>query len=146
MGLFALLLKSSTNFPKITLSETYLKEDDLRILGNLGGQRGLRLQHKSYTGSELAFKKCEFQSLVYLLVEGKDITKIRFAIGAAPKLQWIVWSFTTMETLSGIDWLPKLKMVKLNGDCGLDPIQEALEGHPNAAILEHKPRQQRQEE
>ncbi|RLM58068.1 hypothetical protein C2845_PM18G12190 [Panicum miliaceum] len=140
------IIKEQHQLSKITLSETHLKEDDLCILGNLGGLRGLRLQHKSYTGSEFAFKKCEFQSLIYLLVEGQDITNIRFATGAAPKLEWIVWSFATMDALSGIDWLPKLKKVELNGDCDLDPIQEALEGHPNAAILEHKPRQHRQEE
>jgi len=145
-GLVCSIIKEQHQLSKITLSETYLKEDDLCILGNLGGLRGLRLQHKSYTRSELAFKKCEFQSLIYLLVEGEDITNIRFATGAAPKLEWIVWSFPSMEALSGIDWLPKLKKVKLNGDCDLDPIQEALEGHPNNAILEHKPRQQPQAE
>jgi hypothetical protein len=139
-------IKNHHQLAKITLSETYLTEDDLHILGNLGGLCTLRLQHGSYTGSELAFKKCEFRSLDYLLVEGEDITKIRFAIGAAPKLEWIVWTFATMGDLSGIDWLSRLKKLVLNGDCDLDPIKEALEGHPNNAILEHKPCQQRQGE
>jgi hypothetical protein len=139
-------IKDHHNLGKITLSDTYLKEGDLCILGNLGGLCSLRLQHGSYTGSELNFKKCEFRSLNYLLVEGEDITKIRFAIGAAPKLQWIVWTFATMDDLSGIDWLPMLKKLVLNGDCDLDPIKEALEGHPNNAKLEHKPCQQRQGE
>ncbi|CAL4986190.1 unnamed protein product [Urochloa decumbens] len=138
-------IKEHHRLAKITLSDTYLTEDGLRILGNLAALRGLKLLHKSYTESELYFKKCEFQSLAYLLVEGKDITTIRFAIGAAPKLQRILWTFETMDVLSGIDWLPRLKKLELNGDCDLDPIKEALESHPTScATLEHKPHQQRQ--
>ncbi|CAL4990324.1 unnamed protein product [Urochloa decumbens] len=138
--------KDHHQLAKIKLSDTYLKEDDLRVLGNLGALRGLKLQHKSYTESELFFKKCEFQSLTYLLVQVKEMTRIRFAIGAAPKLERILWTFETMDGLSGIDWLPRLKKLELNGDCDLDPIKEALEGHPSGAILEHKPQQQHQAE
>ncbi|CAO2142607.1 unnamed protein product [Urochloa humidicola] len=139
---FVYSIKEHHRLAKITLSETYLTEDGLSILGNLGALRGLKLQHKSYTESELFFKKCKFQSLTYLLVDSKEITRIRFAIGSAPKLQRIVWTFETMDALSGIDWLPRLKKLVLNGDCVLDPIKEALEGHPSGAILEHKPQQQ----
>ncbi|RCV39355.1 hypothetical protein SETIT_8G217100v2 [Setaria italica] len=116
-------IKDRHQLAKITLSDAYLKQDDLRIIGNLDGLRGLRFQHKSYTGSELAYKKFEFQT---------------------PKLERIVWTFATMDALSGIDWLPRLKKLELNGDCDLDPIKEALEGHPNNAILVNNPHQERQ--
>ncbi|CAL4979044.1 unnamed protein product [Urochloa decumbens] len=131
-------IKDHHQLAKITLSDTYLKEDDLRILGNLASLCSLKLQHKSYIESELYFKKCEFQSLAYLLVEGKEITRIRFAIGAAPKLERILWTFETMDALSGIDWLPRLKKLELNGDCDLDPIKEALESHPTSQRQLHE--------
>ncbi|OEL20463.1 hypothetical protein BAE44_0018518 [Dichanthelium oligosanthes] len=139
-------IKEHHQLAKITLSETYLKEEDLRILGKLYGLRWLRLQHKSYTESELAFQEDEFQSLNYLLVRGNDVTRISFPIGTAPKLERFVWSFDRMDALCGINHLLKLKKVELNGDCNLDPVKEALEWHPNEPILKHKPHHQRQED
>jgi hypothetical protein len=104
---------------KITLSETYIKDDDLRLLGRLHGLRcaaASGLGHNSYSDSELAFKEDEFQSLKYLLVKGSSITKISFVKGAAPKLERIVWSFDRIDGHSGTKHLSKLKEVQLNGD------------------------------
>jgi hypothetical protein len=42
---------------KLTLTETYLKEDGQRILGKVRGLRFLRLHNKAYTESERAKKK-----------------------------------------------------------------------------------------
>ncbi|CAO2149575.1 unnamed protein product [Urochloa humidicola] len=131
---------------KLTLSETYLKEDALYILGKLRGLRYLRLQHKSYVERELAFKEAEFQSLNLLLLAGDDIGSIGFVIGAVPKLERIVWSFSTMEALSGLNHLPKLRKVDLNGDCSLDQVREEIEAHPNSPVLKHNPHHQRQED
>ncbi|XP_062183126.1 disease resistance protein PIK6-NP-like [Phragmites australis] len=143
------LIQEHHKLAKITLSETYLKEDDLNILGKLHGLRWVRLLHKSYTESELAFKEEEFQSLNFLLVEGSDITNISFVIGAAPKLERIVWSFAVMEAISGVEHLPELKKLELNGDCNLDPVRAAIRRHPNYPyhpVLKHNPHHQRQED
>jgi hypothetical protein len=125
-----------------------LKEDDLTLLGKLGALRCLRLQHNSYTTEceIILFSGEEFQSLDYLLVQGKDITKISFASGAAPKLERIVWCFARMDAVSGLNHLTNLKKLELNGDCDLDPIEQELFRHPNLPALKHKPQHQLQED
>uniref|UniRef100_A0A453ITM6 NB-ARC domain-containing protein n=1 Tax=Aegilops tauschii subsp. strangulata TaxID=200361 RepID=A0A453ITM6_AEGTS len=91
---------------KVTLSETGLGEEALRILGQLRILRCLRLRRKSYVESQLKFKKEEFKSLKSLVVEGSDITSITFETGAAPKMEMIFWSFVSMEIPSGLNRLP----------------------------------------
>ncbi|CAD6252682.1 unnamed protein product [Miscanthus lutarioriparius] len=140
------LIEEHHKLTKITLSEAQLKEDDLAILGKLSALHSLRLQHNSYTESEIVFRGEEFQSLNYLLVEVKDITKISFSSGAAPKLERIVWSFARTDVLSGLNHLRKLKNLELNGDCDLHPIEEELFWHPNDPTLKHKPHHQGQED
>jgi hypothetical protein len=52
----------------------------------------------------------------------------------------IVWSFDWMETLSGIDRLPKLKKIELGGDndnCHIYPVRKAIEEHPNHPDLKY---------
>jgi hypothetical protein len=131
---------------KITLSETYLGEDYIRILGKLAALRCLRLRRNSYAGSGLTFKEEEFKSLKSLVVDDDIITNITFNTGAAPKLERIVWSFAKMESISGVLCLPKLKNVELNGDCDPDPVRQALEEHPNLPDFKHKPCHEHQED
>ncbi|KAF8665968.1 hypothetical protein HU200_054055 [Digitaria exilis] len=130
-GRLPLLVQEHHQLSKMTLSQTYLKKDDISIIGKLHGLRWLRLQNKSYTERELAFRADEFQSLNFVLVEVSEVSNISFAHGTAPKLERIVWSFATMEALSGINHLHKLKMLELNGDCNLDLIEEELVDHPS---------------
>ncbi|XP_040384515.1 disease resistance protein PIK6-NP-like [Oryza brachyantha] len=138
---------------KITLSETYLSEDAIRVLGQLRILRCLRLRHNSYTGTKLTFNKEEFQHLRSLIVEGcSSITSIDFVnIGAAPKLGMIVWCFASVEALplSGIDHLPKLKKLELNGDgdmVAVTAVRQAMEAHPNRPVFKHNSSHQRRQE
>ncbi|KAG0530819.1 hypothetical protein BDA96_05G219800 [Sorghum bicolor] len=112
---------------KLTLTETYLKEDGLRILGKLRGLRFLRLQNKAYTESELSFKEEEFQTLKFLLVGATNVTNISFANGAAPKLERIIWSFPAAACVSGLEHIPELRVVELNGDCNPDQVREEIQ-------------------
>uniref|UniRef100_A0ACD5VN79 Uncharacterized protein n=1 Tax=Avena sativa TaxID=4498 RepID=A0ACD5VN79_AVESA len=131
---------------KITLSETDLGEDALRILGKLRILRCLRLRQKSYTKSELIFEKEEFKSLKSLVVECSNITSITFKAGAAPKLEMIAWSFVSMEILFGVSRLPKLKKLELSGDsCDIYPVKEAVRQHPNHPDLKYNVQHQRQD-
>ncbi|XP_073351908.1 disease resistance protein PIK6-NP-like [Aegilops tauschii subsp. strangulata] len=111
---------------KLTLSETYLGEDALGIIGNLGVLACLRLLHKSYNGSKLHIKKGEFISLKSLIVRGNDITSIHFEGGASPKLEMFVWSFARMEAMDGLDELYHLKKVELYGDCNPQPLRDQM--------------------
>lgn len=122
---------------KITLQDTSLGEDSIHILGNLRMLRCIKLMNKSYTENKLSFKVQEFQRLRFLVIEGTNISTVSFDNGAAPKLEMIVWSFSTLEALSGINHLPKLKKLELDGDCNLDPVKAAIEGHPNHPELNH---------
>uniref|UniRef100_A0A0D9XUV6 NB-ARC domain-containing protein n=1 Tax=Leersia perrieri TaxID=77586 RepID=A0A0D9XUV6_9ORYZ len=133
---------------EITLSETYLGEDAIRILGKLRILSCLRLRCESYTGTKLTFNTEEFQHLKSLIIEGGDITNINFVnIGAAPKLRTIIWSFTSIDTisLSGIDHLCKLKKVEINGQSNIVAVRKAIEAHPNRPVFLHSLSCQRQE-
>ncbi|GJN25762.1 hypothetical protein PR202_gb13633 [Eleusine coracana subsp. coracana] len=132
----------------ITLRDTFLGEDAINILGKLRKLCSLKLLHKSYNGHSLNFKAQRFQRLRFLIVEGNDITNISFDDGAAPRSEMLVWSFRTLEALTGVHYLPKLKKLELNGDCGdhnLYLVRAAIKDHPNNPVLKHNPYHQSQE-
>ncbi|KAL6654578.1 hypothetical protein ACP70R_008043 [Stipagrostis hirtigluma subsp. patula] len=112
---------------EITLNETCLGKDAMCILGKLRILRCLRLLHGSYIECNLNFEAEEFQQLRSLVVDCSGITNISFESGAAPKLKMIIWSFVTMEALFGVEHLPKLKKLELNGNCNLDKVTAAIE-------------------
>ncbi|KAF7087104.1 hypothetical protein CFC21_090322 [Triticum aestivum] len=131
---------------KLTLSETYLGEDYIHILGKLVALRCPRLRRNTYAGSGLTFNDGEFKSLKSLVVYDDAITNITFDIGAAPRIKTIVWSFAKMESISGVLCLPKLMKLELNGDCNPDPVRQELEEHPNSVDFKHKPGHGHQED
>jgi hypothetical protein len=104
---------------KITLSDTLLSQDDLKVLAKLPVLRCVRIQHIACTENMLTFKKDEFICLKYLLVEGKDLTNITFEDSSARELEKMVLSFTSTGSISGVDRLPKLEELELNNSfCG----------------------------
>ncbi|XP_039839255.1 uncharacterized protein LOC120699377 [Panicum virgatum] len=132
---------------KLSLTEAYLKEDGLCILGRLPGLLCLRLLHQSYIQIGLSFKEEEFQALNFLLVGTSDVSSITFSNGAAPKLERIIWSFfPTTARVSGIHHLPELREFVLNGDCNPDEVIQEIELHPNLPVFKHNPNVQRQED
>uniref|UniRef100_A0A0D9XUV1 NB-ARC domain-containing protein n=1 Tax=Leersia perrieri TaxID=77586 RepID=A0A0D9XUV1_9ORYZ len=133
---------------KITLSETCLGEDDIQVLGKLRTLRCLRLWRESYTGTKLTFIAKEFQNLRSLIIEGCNITEINFVnIGATPKLEMIIWSFASIQTLSlsGTDHLPRLKKVELNGNSDIVAVRQSIKAHPNSPVFIHNSSHQHQE-
>ncbi|GJN25766.1 hypothetical protein PR202_gb13637 [Eleusine coracana subsp. coracana] len=132
-----------TQLTKITLRETYLSQYSVRMLGKLASLSCLRLLYKSYMEIKLCFEKGEFSSLKFLVIEGSQITNIIFAPESATNLEKIVWSFTSMQYLSGTDHLPSLKYVKLNGgQCdseGLTKLRRDINAHPNGVIFKFNP-------
>ncbi|XBH81673.1 hypothetical protein VPH35_107193 [Triticum aestivum] len=131
---------------KLTLRETYLTENYIRILGKLAALSCLRLRRNSYTESGLKFKEGEFKRLKSLVVDGDIITNITFDTEAAPKLTTIVWSFAKMESISGLGGLWWLKRLELNGDCNPGPVRRALRKHPGDPEFKHNPRHGHQED
>lgn len=111
-----LLNEKDNRIAKVTLHDTLLNQDDLQVLAKKPNLRCLELLDSSYNGSELTFNKDEFPKLTVLIVDCSVIDSITFADGAAPKMEKITWTFSSMESLSGIKNLPKLNMLKLFGD------------------------------
>jgi hypothetical protein len=136
-GGLALWIAGHDQLTKLTLRETSLGEDALRILGQLRVLRCLGLMQKSYTQSEIKFKKEEFSSLKSLVMEGTNITSITFDAGAAPKLEMIVWSFAELESISGVIHLPMLKKLELNGDYDIAKLKQEVKAHPNRPDFKH---------
>uniref|UniRef100_A0A453J8H9 NB-ARC domain-containing protein n=3 Tax=Aegilops tauschii TaxID=37682 RepID=A0A453J8H9_AEGTS len=122
---------------KITLRDTSLTDHAIRLLGKLTGLRCLRLRQMSYAEMKITFGKEEFPSLKFLIIEGSDITNIIFESGAAPGLEKIAWGFKSMQFISGIGHLPRLKELELSGSCNPDPVKQAVAAHPNHPVFKH---------
>ncbi|XP_048537450.1 disease resistance protein Pik-2-like [Triticum urartu] len=139
-GLLQLFATGCEKLAKVTLDNTLLDQRDMESLAGLHNLRGLRLRHVTlHTGSMLIIQTNGFQNLKYLVVEGGGITDINFEItdidfgpGEAPKLEKIVWLVDGIESLSGINNLPKLKEIMFNDGVTLpDQVKQTLEDHPN---------------
>ncbi|CAN6178891.1 unnamed protein product [Urochloa humidicola] len=137
---------------KLTLRDTLLDHSTLEAhLKKLSGLQRIKLRYKSYTQRELTFKSHVLPKLKFLIVECSTITSIKFHSDAAPKLEKIVWSFTKMESLSGINQLPVLKELVLKGDENnlldqmskdiVDQLSKDTAEHPNFPILICNPSQ-----
>ncbi|KAF6990986.1 hypothetical protein CFC21_008126 [Triticum aestivum] len=142
------LFDKAEKVSKVTLCGTKLSKDDLTMFAKIQYMRCLVLKEKACVENEILFNKDEFPRLNLLIVDGSSITKIEFASGSAPKLEKIIWSFTrgTVESLSGIGNLPKLKELEFNGDLIPDELKGAINKHKNKPNLIHnKPENQYQE-
>ncbi|XP_006663632.2 disease resistance protein Pik-2-like [Oryza brachyantha] len=125
---------------KVTLWRTYLKESDVRLLGQLVNLRHVRLWANSYKQKKLALMGKEFRRLEFLVVEGSDITDIYFDQGAAPKLEKIAWTSTSEDQVDmfGIANLLNLTEIELNGKCEpikIERIQQDMKEIPNRPKL-----------
>ncbi|XP_052137281.1 disease resistance protein PIK6-NP-like [Oryza glaberrima] len=127
---------------KVTLRDTSLTESDIHVLGKLVGLRYLRLRHRSYIPGNLTISGREFKNLQLLLIENSDIVSIRFDERAAPRLERLVWRFTIMDSLVGIDHLLSFRELQLHGDCDTEKIGVILhdiKAHSNDPSLKHIP-------
>lgn len=131
--LLPLFARSCNKLAKVTLHHTLLDQDDMESLADLPNLRSLRLRHvKIHSEGKLIIQTIGFQNLKYLVVEGGGITDINFGPGKAPKLEKIVWLIDNVESLSGINNLPKLKEMVFNDHVWLpDQVKQAIEAHPN---------------
>ncbi|KAL6624864.1 hypothetical protein ACP70R_032185 [Stipagrostis hirtigluma subsp. patula] len=115
--LLPFLVQDSNQLAKVTLSYTWLNQEDMNVLAKLPKLLCVRLRHKAYTNSKLTFNKNEFANLKYFLVEGSNMSEISFEDEAAPDLEKIVLSYTDhLKSLAGVEGLPKLSEIELNNN------------------------------
>lgn len=112
--LLRLLAKNGDKLAKVTLRSTWLHQADLEVLAKEHKLLCLRLRCNAYTDRELTFNKMEFKYLKFFLVEDSNMTAISFGEGAAPQLEkFVLCSTDDIQSLSGIENLPKLKEIEL---------------------------------
>ncbi|XP_037480104.1 uncharacterized protein LOC119357214 [Triticum dicoccoides] len=144
-GILHSLLFNAKHITRLTLRDTLLEQGDLEILARKRKMRYLALFGKFYNGSQLIFNKDEFQKLNFLIVGSSYITELSFTDGS-PNLEKIVWSFKNIVSMSGIDKLPALKELELNGDSVPNDVEQVIKKLKNRLEYKHKDKPKKQEE
>ncbi|CAD6256882.1 unnamed protein product [Miscanthus lutarioriparius] len=128
---------------KVTLRDDKLKESDVQILSKRTGLLCLVLSGKSCDKEKLEFNKDDLPNLNFVAINCPDIANISFSKGSAPKLKKIIWSITSMGSISGIKNLPRLMELEIYGEVVTNEVKEAIEVHKNSPDLIHyKPEKQ----
>ncbi|CAN6373351.1 unnamed protein product [Urochloa humidicola] len=145
-----LLLSSFDNanqIAKVTLHDTQLKKDGLKnFIMKKPNLRCLVLSENSYDESQITFDKDEFPKLEHLIVKCSNIKSIIFTDSSAPNLEKIIWTFTEMESLSGINYLPKLQELELDGEIVPRQVSKDIIAHKGQPVLTHIKKQQPQDQ
>jgi hypothetical protein len=128
---------------KITLHDTLVNEYALTILGTLSSLSYLKLGYQSLDAAALTFNDGQFSNLIDLVIEDAKLRKITFGFATAPKLRKMVWSFSRMDSLTGVKNLPSLRSLELNGGrCvldGLRNLQQDITAHHNCVSFKLNP-------
>ncbi|KAF0896806.1 hypothetical protein E2562_028104 [Oryza meyeriana var. granulata] len=142
--LLSLLKENAKRIAKVTLRNTLLNQDDLQVLAKKPNLHCLVLLDSSYNESKLTFKKDDFTKLTLLTVDCSAINNITFANGAAPNMEKITWTFSRMESLSGIKNLPKLNRLELFGGRVPYQVTEDIKALRVRLVYTHRSPQEQQ--
>ncbi|XBJ06148.1 hypothetical protein VPH35_024802 [Triticum aestivum] len=101
---------------KMTLRMTFITDDDFRIFRWL---------------TSLSACRNAFQSLEFLDIECSAITCINFDNEACPNLKKLALSSTREQSLLGIELLPTLKKLTLEGIFDVESVEQAIAENKN---------------
>ncbi|CAO2142617.1 unnamed protein product [Urochloa humidicola] len=142
-GLFPVWISDLQQLSKFTLRDTLLSEDALATVGTLKSLSCLRLGYQAFDAAALTFNDGQFSNLIDLVIEDAKLTRITFGFATAPKLSKMVWSFSRMDSLSGIKNLPSLRSLELyRGRYVLDrlrDLQRDITTHCNSVSFKLSP-------
>ncbi|KAF8725738.1 hypothetical protein HU200_020288 [Digitaria exilis] len=110
----SLLANGTKQLTKVALRNTLLSHKDMEVLSKLPMLRSVRFRQVRYTETRLTFKKDEFKTLEYFLLNGSNMTDIIFDDEATCKLEKIVLSLGDGLKLSGVNKLPRLEEIELS--------------------------------
>uniref|UniRef100_A0ACD5TS46 Uncharacterized protein n=1 Tax=Avena sativa TaxID=4498 RepID=A0ACD5TS46_AVESA len=132
-GLPSCVLRPS-QLVKVTLRESFLRNTDLRRLGQLANLSFLCLMFiRSYEGaSHLVLKRYEYQNLKFLVLKQTFIHHLSVQEGAAPRLQNLQWTNSTVNTLSGINHLWRLTDIVFSGSIVSNGVRQAIAVDPRS--------------
>uniref|UniRef100_A0A0D3HPM2 Uncharacterized protein n=1 Tax=Oryza barthii TaxID=65489 RepID=A0A0D3HPM2_9ORYZ len=126
---------------KISLQETYLPDDMLRVLGSLHSLQSLKLLRKALAELTFDFRAGEFMNLVDLLFEEDGWNRIRSVIfdhGTAPMLERVVLRVKKITSIHGIQHLPSLKDLHVIGDLyEVRQVMRDVKQHPNCPRFQY---------
>lgn len=138
-------IKELHHLAKITLRDTFLKQDGLSVLGMLPKLRYLGLFYHSFEEGTITFGEFGrgwiymnfenpfFNNLTDIAIEDDTITSV--TLNRLPKLEKMTWSFKYMESLSGVQNLASLTHLVLNGGShneeGLQKLQRDIDRNCN---------------
>jgi hypothetical protein len=113
---------------KVTLRESFLSNSDLRRLGQLANLSSVCLMFiwPSENFNQLVLQSYEFQNLKYLVLKKTFITDLSFQEGAAPRLEILQWTSSTVNNLSGINYPRRLMDITFNGSVVSDGVKQAI--------------------
>jgi hypothetical protein len=117
---------------KVTLRESSLKNSDLRRLGQLANLSSLCLMfiRPCENFNQLVLQRYEYQNLKYLVLKKTFITQLSFQEGAAPRLENLQWTSSTVNTLSGIKYPRRLTDITFSGSIVSDGVRAAIAFDP----------------
>lgn len=119
---------------KVTLRESFLRNTDLRRLGQLANLTSLCLMFvRSYEGAiHMVLQRYEYQNLKFLVMKQTFIQYLGFQEGAAPRLQNLQWTNSTVNALSGINHLWRLTDIVFSGSIVSNGVRQAIAVDPRS--------------
>ncbi|XP_062233566.1 disease resistance protein Pik-2-like isoform X2 [Phragmites australis] len=130
-------ISSLRSVSRITLRNTGLHAEAIKVLGDLPNLLLLNLYHKSYADGGIIFPHGKFAKLsMFVMDDPENIDRVHFEVGSVPNLERLTLSFLRepKDGISGIENLQKLKEIEFFGNIILSVVNKVascVKTHPN---------------
>ncbi|KAM0915682.1 hypothetical protein ACQ4PT_010684 [Festuca glaucescens] len=113
---------------KVTLRECFLKNSDLWVLSQLANLSTLCMMfiRSCENINHLVLQRYEYRNLKFLVLKQTFIQQISIQEGSAPRLEKLIWTNSTVNTLSGMNHLWRLADIIFTGSVVSDGVKQAI--------------------